>query len=71
MHSRVTVYEEPVSAEGPTISMQSILEIHHVEKEDESNYTCVALNESGNDTKSFQVFVKGEFCFSRERALCI
>ncbi len=46
MHSQETVYGELVTAEGLTTSMQSIPEIRRVEKEDESNYSCVAVNES-------------------------
>ncbi len=46
MHSRVTVYEELITAEGLTPYMQAIPEICRVEKEDKSNYSCVAVNES-------------------------
>ncbi len=57
---RVTVYEQQVTHEGLNV-IQSNLEICRVEKEDESEYVCVATNEFGCDNATFGVTVKGKF----------
>ncbi len=59
-NSRVTVSELQMIHEGRHF-VQSSLEIYRVEKEDESEYVCVATNEFGSDNATFRVTVEGKF----------
>ncbi len=53
-NSRVTVVEELVIDDGfPSIKLD--LTIRQVDKEDESNYTCVAVNEFGSDSDIYEL----------------
>ena len=53
---RITIYEEEVEEGGITF-IQSILQICSTEANDAGVYSCIAENEAGNDTATFQVTV--------------
>ncbi len=48
-----------MTKEGLTFS-QSTLEVSSVEDMDESNYTCIAVNEFGNDSAVFDLSLDSE-----------
>ena len=53
---RITIYEEEVE-EGGTTFIQSILQICSTEADDAGVYSCIAANEAGNDTATFELTV--------------
>ena len=53
---RITIYEEEVEEGGITF-IQSILQICSTESSDAGVYSCIAANEAGNDTATFELTV--------------
>ena len=53
---RITIFEEEVE-EGGTTFIQSILQICSTEANDAGVYSCIAENEAGNDTATFELTV--------------
>ena len=53
---RITIYEDEVEEGGITF-LQSILQICSTEANDAGVYNCIAENEAGNDTATFEITV--------------
>ena len=53
---RITIYEDEVEEGGITF-IQSILQICSTEANDAGVYNCIAENEAGNDTATFEITV--------------
>ena len=53
---RITIFEEEVEEGGITF-IQSILQICSTEANDAGVYSCIAENDAGNDTSTFELTV--------------